>query len=251
MESNKGFQKIISGKHAILEYLKQNRGGILYISQERDTTKRIEEIKNAAVSKGLQITRLSEQELKEMCNDDPRGVCLSVKSETKKRSIKSLKDLITNLDSDNSLVLLLDGITDPHNYGAILRSAEQFGADLVIVPRKKSSGRTQVVGKTSAGAVHHLDILEVSNLKYAVKDLQAGGFWVYGAQIGGRSVHQTKFSGRTALVMGSEGKGISRLLEEYIDHLVAIPTMGKIDSLNVSVAAGILLYEIRRQQKSI
>lgn len=152
---------------------------------------------------------------------------------------------------DAALVLILDSITDPHNVGAILRSCDQFGVDVVVMPERRSLKEpleNEVVGRASAGASAWVPVAVVPNLVRAAEQLKGAGFWVYGAVSGGSSAAGVQFPEKTALIMGSEGAGISRLLEERCDAVVSIPTCGRLDSLNVSVAAGVLLYEVRRQR---
>ena len=150
------------------------------------------------------------------------------------------------------LALILDSITDPHNIGAILRSACQFGCGLVVVPKHnalKDIRANEVAARTSAGAVSWTPLAQTANLVRAAQQLKKAGFWIYGAEAGSGAgaLHHTQFARRTAIVLGSEGSGIARLLAKECDSLVAIPMSGKLDSLNVSVAAGIFLYEVFRQ----
>ncbi|MDR3139110.1 MAG: 23S rRNA (guanosine(2251)-2'-O)-methyltransferase RlmB, partial [Treponema sp.] len=145
--------------------------------------------------------------------------------------------------------LILDEITDPHNYGAILRSCDQFGADLVISRNRRGAKHAGVIAQTSAGAVSWVPAAETPNLPRAVEDLKAAGFWIYGADMKGEALYTRDLRGRVAVVLGSEGQGVSRLLRERCDAMIAIPAMGRIDSLNVSVAAGIFLYEVIRQRR--
>ena len=153
---------------------------------------------------------------------------------------------------DSCLVLVLDSVTDPHNLGAVLRSADQFQASALIVPESRSakdSGEENgVVARASAGASAWIPLVRTSNLVRAVERFKQAGFWVYGAEAGGQSVADVKLPDKTVFIMGSEGSGISRLLRENCDGFVSIPAAGRLDSLNVSVAAGILLYEFRRQK---
>lgn len=147
-------------------------------------------------------------------------------------------------------VVILDSVTDPHNVGAIIRSADQFGASLVLMPERNSANKindNDVILRSSAGAAAWVPVSIVPNLVRCVEKLKDAGFWVYGADAGGINVSDGTFAKNTALVMGSEGSGISRFLKEQCDSIVSIPTCGKIDSLNVSVATGVLLYEIYRQ----
>ncbi|MDR1894833.1 MAG: 23S rRNA (guanosine(2251)-2'-O)-methyltransferase RlmB [Spirochaetales bacterium] len=149
-------------------------------------------------------------------------------------------------NAPRGLVLVLDGITDPHNLGAILRSADKFEVDLVITAARGSAGLSETVAKVSAGASAWTPLLEAVNLVKTLQDLQSTGYWVYGARMDGRAAWETDFADKAVLVLGSEGKGMRRLVEETCDHLVAVPGGGHVDSFNVSVAAALLLYEIRR-----
>ena len=147
-----------------------------------------------------------------------------------------------------AFVVVLDSITDPHNTGAIIRSADQFAVDAVVLPERRSAGDFQTVSKISAGAAAWVPLLYTANLVRTVEELKRNGFWVFGADAQGEPLPHTTFPDKTVLIMGSEGSGISRLLKASCDSFTAIPTSGKLDSLNVSVAAGILMYEVRRQQ---
>lgn len=151
-----------------------------------------------------------------------------------------------NAAVEKSTVVILDHVTDPHNVGAIIRSCDQFGAGLVILPENNASTDigSEVISRSSAGASAWVSVAIVNNLVRAVEKLKEAGYWVYGADAGGVSLKLIEFPEKTALVMGSEGSGMTRLLEEKCDTIVSIPTCGKIDSLNVSVAAGVLLYAI-------
>lgn len=146
-------------------------------------------------------------------------------------------------------VVILDSITDPHNVGAILRSCDQFGASLVVIPEHNSASDiagNEVIGRTSAGASAWVPVAIVNNLVRATEQLKQAGFWVYGADAGGQNCRTIDFPAKSVLIMGSEGTGMAALLEKQCDTIVSIPTCGKIDSLNVSVAAGVLLYELSK-----
>jgi len=181
---------------------------------------------------------------------DHRGVVLTVAGENPRaQNSVQLEQWLTTI-SEKSTVIVLDSVTDPHNVGAILRSCDQFGANLLIVPEKRSASNiaeNDIIARTSAGASAWVPIAVVTNLVRSVQLLKEAGFWVYGADAGGSSLQKTTFASRTCIVMGSEGNGIAHLLTEQCDSVVSIPTCGKIDSLNVSVAAGVLLYERYRQ----
>jgi 23S rRNA (guanosine2251-2'-O)-methyltransferase len=147
------------------------------------------------------------------------------------------------------LVVICDEITDPHNLGAIIRTAECAGAHGIIIPKRRSSGLTAVVAKASAGAMEYMPVARVSNLTAAIKTLKDGGVWVYGtAADGATPLHSTDLTGPAAIVIGSEGAGMGRLVSEACDFMVSIPMKGKINSLNASNACAILLYEALRQR---
>ena len=149
---------------------------------------------------------------------------------------------------EKPLLVVCDEISDPHNLGAIIRTAECAGAHGVIIPKRRGVGLTWAVGKASAGAVEHLPVARVGNLASTLEELKARGLWVYAADMDGAPWCQTDFTGPVALVIGSEGRGVSRLVKEKADFVVSLPLKGKINSLNASVAAGILCYEVSRQR---
>jgi 23S rRNA (guanosine2251-2'-O)-methyltransferase len=146
------------------------------------------------------------------------------------------------------LLVLCDGIQDPHNLGAIIRTAEAAGAHGVVIPKRRSASLTLTVGKTSAGAASWLPVARVSNLVSAMETLKEHGVWIYGTDAAGASYTQSDFTGGTAFVIGSEGFGMSRLVGETCDAMLSLPMRGKVNSLNASVAAGIFLYEAVRQR---
>ena len=150
-----------------------------------------------------------------------------------------------------SLVLLLDGVEDPQNLGSLIRTAHCFGANGVVIPRDRAAGITPAVIKASAGAAGHIPVARVVNLTQAIEFMKENGFWVYGTDASSDcDAGSVRFEGNVGLVMGSEGKGIRPLVRKHCDVLLSIPLFGRIDSLNVSVAAGILLHEIRRSARS-
>ena len=197
---------------------------------------------------------------------DHRGIVLCISGESESaRNIVDFDEWLASLPSDSEVsseqsgvlqndvrqnayttVLVLDSVTDPHNVGAIIRSCDQFGTSLVILPQARSANdiaHNEVIARSSAGAAAWVPVSVVPNAVRAVQRLKEAGFWVYGADAGGESIASVDFARRAVIVMGSEGKGISPLLSKQCDAIVSIPTCGKIDSLNVSVAAGVLLYE--------
>jgi 23S rRNA (guanosine2251-2'-O)-methyltransferase len=246
-------EKII-GFHAIEEGLKKaSSGSVLYIARGMGGhTQDLE--RQALLSSKVVVKKIAKVEMDRMVSQaDHRGAVLDLVSSAQELGGKvqnlSVKDFCKNLhDDDSALILVLDEITDPQNLGAILRSADQFSVSLVVVPDRRSAHANSTVIKVSSGAAHYVPMAQVTNINREIEYLKSQGFWVYGAAMNGQAVYKTTFPNRTVLVMGNEGKGIGQLTQRLCDHMVTIPTTGHIDSLNVSVATGILLYEVRRQQ---
>ena len=148
-------------------------------------------------------------------------------------------------------VIVCDEISDPHNLGAIIRTAESAGVHGIVIPKRRSAGVTSIVDKTSAGAVEHMAVARVANLSSAIKELKAAGLWIYGtAAEGSSSLWKTDLKGPICVVIGSEGDGLGRLVTENCDFLVSIPMRGQVSSLNASAAAAILIYEVLRQREA-
>ena len=145
-------------------------------------------------------------------------------------------------------VIILDGVTDPHNLGAVLRSAEAGGVHGVIIPKRRAVGLTGTVAKTSAGAITHMAIARVVNITRTLEELKAAGLWIACAEMNGKSIYESDLSGPIALVLGAEGEGVSQLVAKNADFNVSIPMLGRMESLNVSVAAGVLIYEVVRRR---
>lgn len=151
---------------------------------------------------------------------------------------------------EQPLLMILDELEDPHNLGAIMRSVDAVGAHGIIIPKRRAAALTEGVAKASAGAVAHVPVARVNNLVQVMEELKKRGIWIAGAAMEGTSVYQQNMTGPLAIVIGNEGKGISRLVQKNCDFMVSIPMKGKINSLNASVAAGILLYEAYRQRRA-
>ena len=234
----------LTGFHAIEERVKSGHAcGPLLVAKSGP---RAQKIVSLAVEKKIRLERVGTFELDGLAPGH-RGVALQVEDDG--NTDITLEDFIDGLGEErDALVLILDEITDPHNYGAILRCCDQFGVDLVVSRNRRSAKNAGVISQTSAGAVSWVAQAETPNLIRAAQDLKDAGFWIYGADMEGDPVYTVDLRGRIAFVLGSEGSGISRLLRERCDGLVGIPSLGSIDSLNVSVAAGVLLYEVRRQR---
>lgn len=224
---------------------------------------RVKKILSFAKEAGILCVKTTKEELDKKALSlselarDHRGVMLVIEGEEKaKDNIVDFEQFLSSIEENASCtVLILDSITDPHNIGAIIRSADQFSADLVVIPNHRSGGATatsstgdnEVIARSSAGAASWVKIAKVANLVRCAELLKKAGFWIYGADARGERLDKIEFAKKSAIVMGSEGSGIAKLLKEQCDVIASIPTSGKLDSLNVSVAAGVLLYERKRQ----
>lgn len=260
-------ERIITGFHAIEERVlkskdaKNNTGLKIFYSKPGPRVKKILE---AAKEAGIQTVQSDTKTLDGMAKNlpeasrDHRGIVLLCQGESSKNQNPVDFDAwILNSrakpETERQTVIILDSVTDPHNVGAIIRSADQFGASLVIVPNHRGTKNVEdneIVARSSAGAVSWVPVCQVTNLVRTAQILKENGFWIYGADAGGEKLSNLKFGKKTAIVMGSEGSGIAKLLSQQCDSIISIPTCGKIDSLNVSVASGVLLYEIYRQELS-
>jgi len=240
--------QVIYGINPVLETLRNKGSDIrkVILAEGRrggDAAKILE----LAAARGVAVDTLRREELDRRAGPAAHqgGRCLCGEF-----AYASLENLVANRHPafPGSLVLLLDGIEDPQNLGSLIRSAHCFGANGVVIPRDRAAGITPAVIKASAGAAGHIPVARVVNLTQAIDILKEKGFWVYGADAGADTeLGSARFEGDIGLVMGSEGKGIRPLVRKHCDILVSIPLFGKVDSLNVSVAAGILLHEIRLQ----
>lgn len=162
------------------------------------------------------------------------------------RQYVALEDL-----AEAKLLVVLDGVEDPHNLGAIIRTAHAAGAGGVVIPDRRSAGVTDVVAKAAAGALEYLPVARVTNINRTLEDLKRRGFWIYGLdERGPREYDQVEFASPTVLVLGGEGKGLHEQVRKHCDELLSIPMAGRISSLNVSVAAGVVLFEWRRRSKA-
>jgi 23S rRNA (guanosine2251-2'-O)-methyltransferase len=236
--------EFLTSHRAIVEALSAGAAeSVLFVAGD---SPRLAEITKHARSLGVQVRRVSRKELRRFAPDS-RDCALELRTRSVGNEV-TLDTVIAGASAETGLILVLDHVTDPHNFGAILRSADQFGVDAVVVPGRRNAPLSAVAVQSSAGTAEHVRIVTVANLAAAIREIQDGGFWVYAAEMNGEPVYRTRLAGRTALVMGSEGRGVSRLVAERADGLVSVPMGGHADSLNVSVACGVLLYEIRRQQ---
>lgn len=240
---------MIFGRHAIQAALEGERSlNRLWVNDRYRYDGRFLPLINDAKANGVVIDEVDQQRLNQLAQgQNHQGII----AQASPYAYWELADLITHAQQATTRPVLVaaDSITDPHNLGAIIRSAEALGAQGLIIPQRRAAGVTSTVAKVATGAIEHLPIARVVNLRQALEALKAENFWIYGlAAEASHSIHTVQFSGATVLVVGAEGNGLSLLVQQSCDDVVAIPLAGKTASLNASVATGMALYEIYRQQ---
>ena len=239
---------IIEGRNAVTEAL---RAGVtidkIFIARG-ETDAALGHIASAAREKGIVVVDADRRKLDNMSRTHAHQ---GVIAQAAVREYASVDDILATAREkvEQPLIVVCDELSDPHNLGAVIRTADAAGAHGVIIPKRRSAGLTAIVGKTSAGAVAHVPVARVPNLPALLKELKEEGLWIYGAAMDGTTpLYQAGLKGPAAIVIGSEGEGMSRLVREGCDFLVSIPMRGRISSLNASAAAAILLYEAVRQR---
>ena len=238
---------IIEGRNAVIEALRSGENIDKIYLAKGETDKTLGHIASRAREKGIVVVEADRRKLDGMSRTHAHQGVIALAAMREYVTVQSLLDTAEE-KGEAPLLVVCDEISDPHNLGAILRTAECAGAHGVIIPKRRNVGLTWAVGKASAGAVEHLPVARVGNLASTLEELKARGLWVYAADMDGAPWCQTDFTGPVALVIGSEGRGVSRLVKEKADFVVSLPLKGKINSLNASVAAGILCYEVSRQR---
>lgn len=231
------------GKNAVSEVLKSDKAINNLLISNSINRNSIVEILELAKKKNVKYQFVDNNILKKYSETNNHQGIIAVGEDFK---YSELEDIVSG--EKNKCLLILDGIEDPHNLGSIIRSAECFGVDGVIIPKNRACQVTETVIKTSAGAISHVKIARVTNINTTIEVLKKKGFWVYGLELGGRQINEVDFSGNIAVVVGSEGKGIKMQTRLACDDIVTLQLKGKVNSLNASVATGIGLYEITKNR---
>jgi len=242
---------IVFGIHAVEAALKKAAVSELWLDERQKPGPRLNNLIELARRERVKIARHSREELDQLAGGERHQGVVAHLSEA--LAAVTQQDLLTLIESleHPPFLLILDGVTDPHNLGACLRSANAAGVDAVIAPKDKAVGLTPVVRKVACGAAEETPFYQVTNLARTLRDLQQAGVWLIGADgETEQSIFQTDLKGALALVMGAEGTGLRRLTREHCDLLVKIPMAGTVESLNVSVATGICLFEALRQRST-
>ncbi len=242
-----GENSLIFGRNAVMELIRSGRSvdKIFIATGEREGS--ITVIAAEAKARGIPVVDIDRKKLDRMANGlNHQGVCASA-AEKEYVTIEEILGIAAER-GEPPFVVVADGVEDPHNLGAIIRCAEGAGAHGIIIPKRRSVGVTATVARASAGAVEHMAIARVTNIPSAIDELKESGLWIYGAEADGAAYYDTDMTGAAAIVLGSEGKGISRLVREKCDFVVSIPMYGKVNSFNVSTAAAVLLLEAAKQR---
>jgi 23S rRNA (guanosine2251-2'-O)-methyltransferase len=235
---------IIYGVNPILEAIRSHPERIRYVGVAREETARHQRLMGEAKRAGVAVRNLALDQIDRLAG---RGVHNGVVAEVSETAYADFDEIVEK--EETNFVLLVDSITDPQNFGAILRVADGFGVDLVVIPEHDSVGLTPVAVKASAGASEWVQVAQVTNLSRAIETLKKGGYWIYAAAENGERPDAIDFTGKVALVVGNEGKGIRRNVLEHCDRTVTIPMSGHVESFNVATATAVLCYEVRRQQR--
>lgn len=236
----------IIGRNAVIEALRSDRSiDSLWIAKGEQGGS-IGLIRGLCMDKGVPVKEVDSRKLSAVGGSNHQGVIAFAAC----KAYATLDDLFEKAGASGEppFFIICDEIEDAHNLGAIIRSAEAAGCHGVIIPKRRAVGLTSTVYKTSAGAVEHMPVARVSNLTDTIKKLKKRGIWVYGMDMDGEVWCQTDLSGGIALIVGSEGHGMSRLVREQCDGILSLPMRGRINSLNASVACGIMMYEVTRQR---
>lgn len=237
-------EDLIIGRNAVTEVLKGNRTvEALYISKGQ-LEGSINAIIGLAKEKKIVIKEVDRKKLDSMCDG---AVHQGVIARVTPYNYYEVSDILNDAKEkgEDPFIVILDELEDPHNLGSIIRTAELCGVHGIIIPKRRNVGITSTVYKSSVGAIEHVKVAKVTNINAAIDELKEEGIWVYGADIAGKEYsYEVDFSGACALIIGSEGRGISRLTLKKCDKLIKIPMIGKINSLNASVAGGIMMYEV-------
>ena len=240
---------IIEGRNAVIEALRSGVAIDKIFLAKGASDSALGHIASAAREKGIVVVEADRHKLDAMSRTHAHQGIVAVAAVREYASVEDLLQAARDR-GEPPLLVVCDELSDPHNLGAVIRTAECAGAHGVIIPKRRSAGLTAVVAKTSAGAVSHLPVARVANLPSLLKQLKKEGLWIFGAAADGPvSLYEADLKGPAAIVIGSEGSGMSRLVAETCDVLVRIPMKGKLNSLNASAAAAILLYEAVRQRR--
>ena len=240
---------LIEGRNPVIEALKNSRPIEKIMVNKASKEGSIKKIIGIARDNNVIIQQVDRHKLDELSESHAHQGVIAITSDY---VYHDLEDVLNNIieKKEDPFLIILDGITDPHNLGSIVRTADAVGAHAVIIPKRRSVHITPIVAKASAGAIEYVPVCKVTNIVNTIKKLKNQGLWIAAVDMDGEAFYSMDLSGPLALVVGSEGEGISRLTKENCDFTVSMPMSGNVTSLNASVAGGILLYEVYRQRNA-
>ena len=239
---------IICGRNSVLEAVRSGREIDRLLVAHGAASGSVQAIIAKCSAKGILIKEVSPQKLDFLCpGSNHQGVAVMIASQ----EYSTVEDIMeyAHEKGEEPFIIICDELEDPHNLGAIIRSAEAAGVHGIIIPKRRSASLNATVAKSASGALEYMRVARVTNIGNTIDELKKEGVWVYGADMDGKDYTTFDFKGPTALVIGNEGRGIGRLVGEKCDEIVSLPMFGKINSLNASVAAGILMYEVVRKRR--
>ena len=247
-ESRVGNGAVI-GRNAVRELLKSGRAIDKIVGQSGEREGALIPLVSEAIARGIPVVETERRKMDMLANRTPHQGIIAMAAEKEYCTVEDILNIASER-GEKPLIVIADGIADPHNLGAIIRCAEGCGAHGLIIPKRHAAGLTPVVSKASAGAIEHLAVAKVTNLATTVETLKKAGIWVFTAEAGGVDFRSADMNLPMALVLGSEGEGVSELIRKKSDFVVSIPMCGHVNSFNVSAAAAILLCEAARQQRA-
>ena len=240
---------LVYGRNAVKELLGSGRDIEKIYIQSGEREGSINLLIGQASERKIPIIDYDKQKLDKMCGGGRHQGIVAVAAEHNYSTVDEILDYAEQ-KGEKPFVVILDGVEDPHNLGAIIRSAECCGVHGIIIPKRRAVGLTATVAKASAGAIEHMRVAKVTNIAVVIDELKEKGLWIYGADMDGGILYSTDLKGASAIVMGGEGSGLSRLVKDKCDFIVSIPLYGSVNSMNVSCAAAIIMAEAARQKKS-
>lgn len=238
-------ENVISGRNAVRELLAGGRDIEKIYVQSGEREGSVNQLIGIASERKLPILEVDKKKLDQLSGGARHQGIVAIAAERNYSSIDEILEYARER-GEAPFIVVLDGVEDPHNLGAIIRSAECLGVHGVIIPKRRAVGLTTTVAKASAGAIEHMRVAKVTNLAMAIDELKDKGLWLYAADMGGDSYYSTDLTGPAAIVLGSEGFGISRLVKEKCDFTISIPMYGSVNSMNVSCAAAVIFAEVAR-----
>ncbi len=239
---------LVIGRNAVRELLKSGRAVDKLLVSKGDREGSIVVLVAQAIERGIPVVEVDRAKLDSMAGMSQHQGVIAMAAEKEYCTVSDIIE-IARSRGEAPIIVISDGITDPYNLGSLIRCAEGVGAHGLIIPKRRASGLTPLVSKSSAGAIEHLAVAKVSNIAQTIEELKEQNIWIYSAEAGGSAYYDTDFSGGCALVFGSEGEGVSQLVKQRCDFIVSIPMYGHVNSFNVSTAAAVILAEVSKQHR--